>query len=179
MVNALKHNQRYMGLGPAEAVLSTGAVQEAGTAADGASVWTLVTCEAIIDGVLKYCYATAEILDWQSAAVLEAGEQCYYLASFDGSDTDPNASVTVTQGTEYDATTETAVLPAIPSNEAALCAILVKTTDNDFTPSTTNFNATGVTTTFYTFKGSLPSGTSALPSDVDKDAVPDPYTIDY
>lgn len=152
----------YRGNGPAQKLNSSGAVVASGLVANGTSVWTLVTHEIIDNSIAKYLYATAEILAWQSGDTLEAGEQCYYVALFPSGTTETDAKcVTILQGTEYDATTETALYPAVPSGYIPFCSVLIITTDNAFVPSTTDFDATGVTSTIQTIEGPIPSGTSA------------------
>jgi len=162
VVDNLAEGYENFSLGPALKVNTDGTVNEVGTASNGASELVITDTVAVsINGVLKYCYPTAEILAWQSGDTLETGEACIYVAVFDGSDTNPNTSVAILQGAEVDVTTETALYPAITANKAPICAILVKSTDTPFIPSTTQFNATGVTTTFYSLIGPVPSGTSS------------------
>ena len=158
----LRTGVMYRGNGPAQKITSTGAVVASGLVANGTSVWTLVTHEVIDNSIAKYIYATAEILAWQSAATLEAGERCYYVALYPYGTAETNAKcITILQGTEYDATTETALYPTITANYIPICSIHVITTDAAFVPSTTNFNATGVTSTIQTISGPIPSGASA------------------
>ncbi|TRZ51866.1 MAG: hypothetical protein D4S01_03905 [Dehalococcoidia bacterium] len=158
----LRTGVMYRGNGPAQKITSTGAVVASGLVANGTSAWTLVTHEVIDNSIAKYIYATAEILAWQSAATLEAGERCYYVALYPYGTAETNAKcITILQGTEYDATTETALYPTITANYIPICSIHVITTDAAFVPSTTNFNATGVTSTIQTISGPIPSGASA------------------
>lgn len=152
----------YHGGGPAEKLTALGVVVESGLVAAGTSAWTLVTHEIIDNGVTAWVYKTAEILAWQTADTLEAGERCYYTALYPSGTTETDAlCLTILQGTEYDATTETALLPTIPSGYIAVCSVLVISTDTAFVPSTTNWNATGCTSTIVTHRGPMFSGASA------------------
>jgi len=157
----LRTGVMYHGNGPAEKLTSAGVVVVSGLVADGTSAWTLVTHEVIDNSIAKYVYATAEILAWQSAETLEAGERCYYVALYPSGTTETDAlCLTVLQSAEYDATTETALYPTIPAGYIAISSVHVISTDTAFVPSTTNWNATGCTSTIQTISGPIPSGAS-------------------
>jgi len=131
---------------------------EVGTAANGQAEVKVWTIECVIGGVKKWHGISEEVFEWKTETNLTADKACVYLFSFDGASTSTAASYTITKGDEV-ASTEVAVYPACPTGEAPFMALKIRT-DTLFDPGTTNFNASGVTTTLETLIG-MPSGASS------------------
>src|SRR5574343_1938124 len=152
--NALYHNN-----GPMSKLSAAGAVVEGVVAAGTNHTIVCVTQEIVVAGVYKSADATAECVAWDAVTTetVVAGKQRYYVLGSNGT------AYTVVAGTAVDATSETAVIPAMTAGYAPLATILVKSVRGTatFTPGTTNWDATGVTTTDNTIC-ILPSGAGAV-----------------
>jgi hypothetical protein len=160
MVNELKNVQLYHSNGPVlKVVLASGAEVKSVEAAGAVATVAITSTEVIVNGVKKIIAAQAT--DTFTGATIETHYQAKTLVYYDHATT----SIIYLQGTAVDATSETAILPALPALMVPIGSILIKTTSADFVPGTTNFNASNVTTTvedlFY-----VNSGTSALATDI-------------
>ena len=141
----------YHSEGVADKVLSDGTTQQAVTAAGATDDIAYLTSEIVVNGVFKYVNATAEINAYKSLGTLAAGKRVRILIQHNGS------AFSLVEGTEYDATTEAAIIPAVTAGYVPVGYIQIINTDAAFTYGTTNFNAAGVTTTdedlYYVFEG--------------------------
>ena len=123
---------------------TSGAYIPAVACADGSDDIAVVTCEAVINGVISSISATAEVYaltgNLTSFDTVEAGDECNLLLEYDGT------SFYVTQGTSVDST-EVAVIPSATDGRCPMAIInIVVDAGGDWVPGD-NWNDTGVTTT--------------------------------
>ena len=83
------------------------------------------------------------VLDYYGATKVQAaGTTCFYMVSVNAAGTE-----NIIKGKDD----ETTNLPALPDTECLIGIIKVVTVAVTFTPATTDFDASGVTTTFYDY----------------------------